>query len=242
MIALARFIVFLVAAALYPVRFAAYCLHVFVVFLTKPGARFILPAIVIFGAWASYETGGTVESLVEPAAQFVREVLGTEWGELAYRYRGILASVAGFFVIGWLVDIIAGLLRPIVHSLPAPRRPLWPLLPLRVPGHTIATVPATVAVTSPGKGRYRGDLAEIVTRLQPDIRTLLEARPRPEPVGPAAVKPPAPQEPPEPSPVMPEHAPAQEDTPVRPRPVQTEARVPGRRQVSSRQEPHREES
>lgn len=206
---LLRFVWFLIACAFYPFRLLLFWLHSIFIFLTKPGARIILPlAVVLLATWWRFSYGEPVEMFVDAFGGLYRDIInalfGPAWGQLAYEYRGSISGVIVYFVLSLAVSLISAILHPFVHALPPPRRPFLPLAPLRAPKHVVGVEPVSVVVQSPGERTYSGDLARMLARLPAEIREVI-ARPY-EParmaVEASPVEPPA--TPPHPDPIEPD--------------------------------------
>jgi len=236
-----RLIAYLIGLLTYPLRFALYLLHSCVYFLTKPGAAIILPLIVVAIGYTLYRNGNTLlDGSAVVVVAFFRGLFAGEIGETIHAWRGEITAIAAYLVVKWIVAAIGGMIQPLVHALPAPRRPFLPLTPLTIPQHVIRTEPASVVVRLPGRSHYRGNLADLQARLPSEIQAVLNARPaasanftpRPMPAAPPSVAPAPP----------PSSAEPEREEMERPRPTPpAAARVPGRRPAPSSPEHSRGE-
>ena len=227
---LLRYGLFLLAVILYPPRLLLFVLHSCAVFLIKPGARVIVPLASVGVGAALHWTGyAWVEVPMSAVGGFFRGFLGAGWGELAYQHRGWLTAVFAFFVLRFVQDIAAAFCRPLVLSLPPPRRPFLPLPPLFVPAHVIRVEDVRQVVQPVGRGRFGGDMSAMIAQLPPEIRSLFE--PNAPPAFPAGGAPVPPQATVPDTDGLPPILPQQGAVPKRP----AAAKVPGRRPASTRE-------
>lgn len=170
---------YLFRLALHPLRFALYLVHGFLIFVAKPGARYIMAGTaiaLIVWQWARFAP------VVEPEMRFLldenRELLGAFYPEL-YPWRVHCAAILIVSGIYLLALVWGRILRPLVGAIPAPSRPLLPHLPFRAPSVRIRTVPAQVIVARLPSSKVDGELHRFVERMPDDIYDLLTREPLP---------------------------------------------------------------
>lgn len=174
------FIWYLVRLALFPPRFAFYSIHGFLIFLSKPGARILVPAGAALVIWYAWEPlSRAIDPPVRAFLPLVRPMFGTELYFELYPHRVELAIALGFATFIVLVIIVSEALRPILGALPAPRRPLLPNPPFKPPRRHIPRVPVRVAVRPLPKGGIDGNWKAVARRMPPEIKALLEHAPQP---------------------------------------------------------------
>lgn len=151
----------------YPVRLLCYWLRSFMVMLTKPGAKTVIP-IIICGFGLLLRTmidpwfGAPITQLAEPFH-----------GTALFTYR-IEAAFAVLFVLLYVFfGLVAWFLSPAVGFFPAPKRPLAPMKPIILKEHTIDTVQVSVSVAKPVKGYFNGKLGRVAKRLPPNVAAIL---------------------------------------------------------------------
>lgn len=169
------------ALALYPLRLALYVAHLAAYFLTKVVGITYLPLAVVLAGWWFRDT-----EFVETATQlgaaapmgFVHNI-DRDWEKAIWEWRGVVTALLVWLLLKLFFTISYAVLHPVVHAMPAPRRPLFPQAPLHIPKHVIKTVPTREAVKPLGKPRYRGDIASLVPALPAAVQAVLAQKPRP---------------------------------------------------------------
>lgn len=240
---LLRTLAYLALLVTYPLRFTLYLVHSTVYFTTKPGAALLVPFALVTWGYVLHARGNELlDAIAEATVAFFVGLFQGPTGVFIHEQRAAITAVLAFFLLYWLLPIVTWPIRAIVHALPAPRRPFFPIAPLRIPAHVVRTETARVVVALAGRGFYKGDLASLTARLPRDIQAVLGPRPaetppafEPPPHAPEsavaeATPPPAPPPPPA-APRKPEReAAARPPAPdERRRAPPPEARVPGRR-------------
>ncbi|ORE90108.1 hypothetical protein ATO13_23551 [Stappia sp. 22II-S9-Z10] len=167
-----KYIWYALGLLFFPLRFASYILHRLFVFFSKPGAAFLMPALL---AGAAFLLRTKIDGLagVWITDQFWA-LRGHEDLGWMFDYRIEITFAAAFLLVAMALVVLRILLTPVVGALPAPRAPLVPLRPLIVREHVIAIQKASVAIRGKSS-RFRGDLARLERYLSPQARDVLEA-------------------------------------------------------------------
>ena len=126
----------------FTVRYAIYLVHSFLVFLAKPGARYIVPIVVIGSVYYGRDYlrtlfGSEVDSLWQDV---VPTFIGRNLTNSMFAYRIEVSAVV--ILIGFVLVFLlfASMLRPIIGAFWAPERPLPPAPPMHVPDTSVKTV------------------------------------------------------------------------------------------------------
>jgi len=214
-----RFLLYVIACQIYTIRLFIYWFHSFLVFLSKPGARLIVPILILAAIYLLRQPlrtaiGPEVDAIwkdVVPA--FIGVDLATVLASVRLEISA-LALLAVFFIFFLL---FASMLRPIMGALWAPQEPLPPQLAMRVPD---TSVPRVAVERLIGRRRYRrldAGLATLSARLPDHLKAVLQARPQRTEEGrhlAASLQPPEP-----PRPLLPEAPPAKPAAPWVPPPL-----------------------
>lgn len=171
---------FVVVSVFYPLRLILYWLHSVFVFLTKPGAKYILPTVLLGGGIALRTVLET--TLDGPMAAVAAPVAGLVGAGTAFTYRVEILFVILFAGMYFTLLIIGRFLAPIMGAFPAPAKPLPPMRPLLDKEHSVATVRAKPAIKRTKRGRYNGDLDILTRRLPKDLQALLSPPGRRAPI------------------------------------------------------------
>ena len=159
---------------LYPVRLVLYTVHSFLIFLSKPGARFLIPALLAAAAlWQHAIVSALADPLVTEAVSILQP-LDAELHAMAFPYRfwivGTVGLIVGIILINWLSKLI----RPVIGALPAPSPPMLPRMALRVRTFRLKTARSKLVVRPRGGNRRRLSLQPLIARLDPDVRAVFE--------------------------------------------------------------------
>ena len=138
-----RYLRYVLACQWYSITLLLFWVHSFLVFLTKPGARLIIP-ILLFGL--VYLLRSPIEAGIghEVDAVWVGVLpafVGSDIAQMLAFARieiSILVMLAVFMVFFLL---FASILRPIMGAVWAPQQPLPPMLPLTLPDTTVHAEP-----------------------------------------------------------------------------------------------------
>lgn len=175
---------YIIRLIFFPIRLVIYWWHSVLVFLSKPGAKLVIPMFLV-------GIGLLLRTYIDPIfGELITSMASPLYGTAAFDYRVELAFSVVFIVIYFALMILAKMLSPVVGTFPAPKRPLTPMKPLKVKEHTVETVTATVALKNPVRGYFNGKLVRLVKRLPLDIQAVLERREE----EPEIIPPPAPPE------------------------------------------------
>lgn len=165
---------------IFPLRFALYVLHGLMIFITKPGARFLIPAVMAVFVWWQW---WWFEAELAPLVAWVLDEYRREFGIVLppelHQWRHQTAAVILFCVATVLLMGFSRALRPVMGAFPAPSAPLRPHPPFVTPKLRIRRVPVRVCVTRLGASRIDSDPRALQRRMPPSIRALLESHPLP---------------------------------------------------------------
>jgi hypothetical protein len=142
---LLRYLHYMLACQLYTLRLVLYWGHSGLVFLSKPGARIIVP-VALFGfvyalqAPLEAAVGAKIDTLWQ---SLVQPVFGTDLARLTQPLNIEITAVALLLLLALVMMLLASMLQPVIGALWAPRMPLPPLPPLLVPDTEVKAVPVT---------------------------------------------------------------------------------------------------
>ena len=161
----------------YPPRLILYWIHSVMVFISKPGAKIVVPVILIV-------VGLALRTFIDPLlGNVITQAASPFIGSALFDLRIEIAFALLFVALYLLMWAAGGVLSPVAGTFPAPKRPMPPLRPLQMPMHKIKTVKASLVIKKPVSGYFNGNLDRLVKRLPPDIRPLLD----PPPVAPSPI-------------------------------------------------------
>ena len=198
-------VTYLVKLALYVPRMALFRFYRLLVFLTKPGAVFILP-LALMGVTFWYREMINLSFWAhELNAQFYGWLTHTlyELTGTVQSIRNLSPAMTALAVEALAIPVlyvIFLILRPVIGTLPVIAPPLFPQLWLPPREVKLKPYRATIAVPMLSPRAWDGNMRDLVERLPDDVRAVLEHRPEP----PRAI--PAPVIDMQPKPVMPEAA------------------------------------
>lgn len=197
-----RWIGYVLACQLYTLRLGLFYLHSALVFLSKPGARVVVP-VVLFGLVyllrgpLDAAFGGEVETLW---ASLVTPIFGSDLARLTRPIDIELTAVALLLLLALVMLLLASMLQPVVGALWAPRLPLPPLPPMVVPDTEVKAVPVTRQLSPQAYAPLPDGLASLSQGLPDELQALLARKepeaPPPSPPDRFARPPAAPQGPP----------------------------------------------
>lgn len=170
-----RYLGYVIACQFFCLRLAFYYIHSFFVFLAKPGARLVLPLIVIgivflvripirkrYGETIDVFWNGTMRAILGPNITDTLQTIAPE-----------VTIVGGIVIFAILFFILSSILAPIVGTFSAPSQPLPPLPPLIIPDTQVKTVRASVAVAARGRSAHKGDLGSLIERVPENVRRIV---------------------------------------------------------------------
>lgn len=171
---LLRFIGYSLGLILFPVRFLFFTVHRLLVFTSKPGAKLIVPILVLtFGLLLRSQLDPLLGAPITDAFAGLTSARGDEPGDMIYAWRMEVAFALVFMTLYLGLAVTSKVTTPIVGALPAPRRPLAPMRPITLKEHQIDTVKARVAIRPRRAGFFNGDLSKLNKRLPDRVRALL---------------------------------------------------------------------
>jgi hypothetical protein len=171
----ARYIGYVLACQLYTLRLGLYWLHSALVFLSKPGARILVP-VVLFAVVYLLRTpldaaiSNDIDTLWE---SLVRPIFGSDLANLTRPLNIELTAVTLLLLLGLVMLLLASMLQPVVGALNAPRKPLPPLPPMVVPNTEVKAVPATRLLTPQSYAPLPEGLASLSRGLPEELQGLL---------------------------------------------------------------------
>ena len=172
---LLRQIGYILACQFYCLRLVLYGIHSLLVFLTKPGARLVIPLALI----------GLVYAARDPLKAHFDQPIGDFWsgamwvflGSDLYRllepFRIELTALAGLLGFALVFALLSSMMRPVIGTFAAPKQPLPPLPPLSVPDTRLRTVKATLVIPKRGRNRFRGELSSLIRRLPDHLQAVV---------------------------------------------------------------------
>ncbi len=163
-----RYVWFIIGLFTYPLRFVLYTLHRLFVFLSKEGARWIIPLVLL-------TIGMLMRARIDAYAGVGITDFYQDFGEPFFSFRIEITFAILFLLLFFSLKIVALVMSPIVGAFPAPSQPLRPMTPLIVQKHSIREYPAKLAVSAPRKGYFNGKLGKLDRYLPAHIRPLLKA-------------------------------------------------------------------
>ena len=165
-----NYLVYLIKMLFYPLRLILFTVHRFLVFLSKPGARIILPVLML-------SVGFLLRSRIDALAGGLITDAFWDYRDSSpevFDYRIEITFGLCFFAAYVALLIAAKVTTPVVGAVPAPRAPLFPRPPLIVREHKIDTVRTSVAISG-GKSRFKGQLERLDRHLPPPALAVLGA-------------------------------------------------------------------
>ena len=176
---------YLFRLAIYAVRLLFFWAYRFVLFSTKPGARFIVPFMLLGGVWYCadwLDSSADVQALVSEAysyaGNYAYQATGTLHRFTVYPPSTVLYGAVAAFAV--LFYIFSRAIRPIVAAFPIMSPPMFPRFWLPPPAHSVPMVKAAVAVPTLTGRAWDGNEARLNARLPVTMRSLLETRSAPE--------------------------------------------------------------
>ena len=171
-----RYLVYVLACQFYCLRLAVYLIHSALVFLTKPGARLVVP-LALLGL--VYVLRGFIEAQADPAIDAfwqgaVRPLIGADLYGLLSPFAIEISALAVLLLFALAFALLSSMLRPLVGTFAAPRQPLPPLPPLLVPDTQVRTVKARIAVPERSRSGFHGDLDALLDRVPDHVREVVE--------------------------------------------------------------------
>lgn len=166
-----KYAIYVISLVVYPIRLTLFYIHKIFVFISKPGARLLVPILMLV---ASIVLRTRIDAI---AGGHITDMF---WdfkdGDMhsVYEYRMEITFSIIFFIVYILLWIAAKIMTPIVGALNAPRVPLLPMPPLIAVDHVIKPVKASVALSG-GGSRHKGDLTRLNRFLPPQAIAVLEA-------------------------------------------------------------------
>lgn len=207
---LLRLVIWLLLYALFLVRTVLFRIYLFVMFLSKDGAAwllFLLSGTVVLLSWPL--TGALLEDWFAPMqreidgfARSLRRETGSEVlsGLLSQWALEITLAISGLIIVR-LLKAVSGVLRTILAAFPMPARPLPPQRVWLPPAHRIRAVACRLSVPRLPLRWWSGDQAELLDYLKPELRAMIgELPPSPDLSGRDSA--PAPEQPPLRSPAV----------------------------------------
>lgn len=174
-----HYLKYILACQWYTVRLVFYVVHSFLVFLSKPGARLIVPGVVI---GALYLTRDNLDALIGRNvdnlwSSVVAPIIGPGAAGLTTPFNieimAIVALILGFLAFGMLASI----LQPVMGSIWAPQRPLPPLPPLIAPNTEVPAVRVTRLLRPRRQPPLTQGLDALSAHLPDELQDVLKPRP-----------------------------------------------------------------
>jgi hypothetical protein len=174
-----RYLKYILACQWYTVRLVFYVVHSFLIFLSKPGARLIVPGVVI---GALYLTRDNLDALIgrnvdNMWSSVIEPIIGPGAAGLTTPFNieitAIIALILGFLAFGMLASI----LQPVMGSIWAPQRPLPPLPPLIAPNTDVPAVRVTRLLRPRRQPPLTEGLGALTAQLPDDLKDVLKPKP-----------------------------------------------------------------
>lgn len=172
-------VLYLIQLAIYLCLLVFFRLYLFLIFLTKDGARWVF-AIIAASAGIGFQ--GFAAPFVDPVLagwidphvdQLKPKHVLVEINALLAPWRYEIALGIVIVVSMFLISWSGKLLRPLLSALPMPARPLPPILRRVTPRHVIRAVRCRIAVPRLPLRYYGGERPVLVRRLPAPLKTLL---------------------------------------------------------------------
>lgn len=207
---LLRLVIWLLLYALFLVRTVLFRTYLFVMFLSKDGAAwllFLLSGTLVLLSWPL--TGALLEEWFVPIqaeidgfARVLQRETGSEVlsGLLSQWALEITLAISGLITVR-LLKAVSGVLRTILAAFPMPARPLPPQRVWLPPAHRIRAVACRLSVPRLPLRWWSGDQAELLDYLKPELRAMIGELP-PSPDLSSRDSAPAPEQPPLRSPAV----------------------------------------
>lgn len=177
-----RYIGYVLACQIYTLRLLLFWGHSFLVFLSKPGARIIVP-MALFGlvyalrAPLDAAVGGQIDTLWQSV---VTPILGTDLAGLTRPLNIEITAVALLLLLALVMMLLASMLQPVIGALWAPRMPLPPLPPMMVPQTEVRAVPVTRLLSPQRYAPLPDGLSSLSQGLPEELQTLLTTGEKPK--------------------------------------------------------------
>ena len=157
--------------SLFSVRLALYWVHSAILFITKPGSRFLVFMPLSLGLFLAR---GLTHPPLEPLAATLSQSIGFDLLSIPFFIDIVLhlALVPFWFAYGFL----GAALRPIVGALPTPSFPLPPRTAPTAPNEQLKALRATICVKRAGKPEEDA-MEAAYAALPEELRVLIAAEP-----------------------------------------------------------------
>jgi hypothetical protein len=167
-----RYLLYVLACQFYCLRLAAYGIHSLLVFAAKPGARLVVP-IVLLGV--IYFARGPIDALAGPTINAFWQgalgpLLGPDLFQLLAPFKIEASALIVLLLFAIAFALISSMLRPIVGTFSAPRKPLPPQPPMIAPDTEVKRVKAVLAIPKRARNRFDGDLGALLARVPDHVR------------------------------------------------------------------------
>lgn len=165
----------------FTVRYAIYLVHSFLVFLAKPGARYIVPIVVIGSVYYGRDYlrslfGSEVDSLWQDV---VPTFIGRNLTSSLFAYRIEISAIVVLICFVLVFLLFASMLRPVIGAFLAPKRPLPPDPPFHVPDTKVYTVDVKRLLTKKRYKRLSNGLDTLSQGLPVHLQQVMQHKPSP---------------------------------------------------------------